>query len=246
MALRIGQLNFKARDAAALGRFWAAALDWEIFSERPGATAVGPAGFTWPDPVVVSLDFIAVTDPPAVADRVHLDLGTTSLAHQAALVERLESLGAVPADVGQRDVPWTVLADPEGNVFCVLEPREVYQDTGPIAAIVVDCASPRVLASFWQSATGWTVREVNDDYAGLRSPGGGPWLEFLRTSDPRVRNHIHLDLVPSPGQEAEVARLRTLGASDADVGQGDVPWRVLTDPEGNQFCVLGPHVLGPH
>jgi hypothetical protein len=52
--------------------------------------------------------------------RVHLDLATTSAAHQAELVTRLLELGATPADVGQGDVPWTVLADPEGNEFCVL------------------------------------------------------------------------------------------------------------------------------
>jgi hypothetical protein len=53
---------------------------------------------------------------------------------------------------------------------------------------------------------------------------------------------VHLDLVPYPGddQAAEVARLRTLGATLADVGQGDVPWIVLADPEGNEFCVLAP------
>nr|WP_319019178.1 VOC family protein [Microbispora sitophila] len=54
--------------------------------------------------------------------RVHLDLATTSAAHQAGLVARLKELGATPADVGQGDVPWIVLADPEGNEFCVLAP----------------------------------------------------------------------------------------------------------------------------
>ena len=62
--------------------------------------------------------------------RAHLDLATTSAAHHAELVERLLELGATPADVGQGDVPWTVLADPEGNVFCVLEPRDIYPEPG--------------------------------------------------------------------------------------------------------------------
>lgn len=53
-------------------------------------------------------------------NRVHVDLATTSAAHQAEVVARLKDLGATPADVGQGDVPWTVLADPEGNEFCVL------------------------------------------------------------------------------------------------------------------------------
>jgi hypothetical protein len=58
-----------------------------------------------------------------VKNRVHIDLATTSAAHQADLVARLQDLGATPADVGQGDVSWTVLADPEGNEFDVLTPR---------------------------------------------------------------------------------------------------------------------------
>jgi hypothetical protein len=245
MALRLVQANFKARDDAALGRFWAQALGWDAVSGAPGATSVAPAGFTWTDPgAPVCVDVIAVPDPETVRYRVHLDLATTSAAHQADLVARLRELGATPADVGQGDVPWTVLSDPEGNVFCVLEPREVYRDTGPIAAVVVDCADPQAMARFWGEATDWTVHEVTGDYARLRSAtGAGPYLEFLRTAgDSSGARRVHLDLVPCPGdgQAAEVARLQALGATPANVGQGDVPWIVLSDPEGNEFCVLAP------
>jgi Glyoxalase-like domain len=244
MALRLVQVNVKAGDDAALGRFWAEALGWGISSEGPGVTNVAPVGFVWTDPVAaVGVDVVSVPDPETVKYRLHLDLATTYAAHQGELVARLTELGATPADVGQGDVPWTVLADPEGNVFCVLEPRELYRDTGPIAAVVVDCADPRAMARFWGEAMDWTLQEVTDDHARLRSAKGvGPYLEFLR--GPGVRtwwNRIHLDLAPYPGddQAVEVARLRALGATDADVGQGDVPWTVLADPEGNEFCVLG-------
>ena len=86
---------------------------------------------------------------------------------------------------------------------------------------------------------------MTDDYAALRSAKGvGPYLEFLRTPDVKtVKNRVHLDLRPYPGddQAAEVARLRALGATDVNVGQGaDVSWTVLADPEGNEFCVLAP------
>jgi len=242
MALRLVQVNFKAWDDSALGRFWAQALGWGLSSEGPGVTNVEPAGFVWPDPAAVCIDVVAVPDPETVKYRVHLDLATTSAAHQDELVARLREFGATPADVGQGDVPWTVLADPEGNVFCVLEPREIYRDTGPIAAVVVDCADPRAMARFWNEATDWTLHEVTDDHARLRSAkGAGPYLEFLRK--PGVRtwwNRVHLDVAPysDDDQAAEVARLRTLGATDADAGQGDVPWKVMADPEGNEFCVL--------
>ncbi|MEV1145073.1 VOC family protein [Micromonospora sp. NPDC049799] len=243
MALRLVQVNFKARDDSALGRFWAEALGWGVSSEGPGVTNIEPEGFTYPDPAAVCVDVVIVPDPETVKYRVHLDLATTSAAHQAELVARLMDLGATPADVGQGDVPWTVLADPEGNVFCVLEPREIYRDTGPIAAVVVDCADPRAMARFWGEATDWTLHEVTDDHAVLRSAAGvGPYLEFLRTPVPAVWNRVHLDLRPYPGddQAAEVARLEALGATGADVGQGDVSWRCLADPEGNEFCVLAP------
>jgi predicted enzyme related to lactoylglutathione lyase len=244
MATRLVQIAMNARDNSAVGRFWAEALGWKVTGDEPGQTNVEPEGFAYPDPVAVCVDVLAVPEPKTVKNRVHIDLATTSAAHQEDLVAHLKELGATPADVGQGDVPWTVLADPEGNEFCVLEPRPVYLDTGPIAAVAVDCSDPRAMARFWGDAMDWTVHEVTDDHAALRSARGvGPYLEFLRTPDVKtVKNRIHLDLGPYPGddQEAEVARLQALGATAADVGQGDVPWTVLADPEGNEFCVLTP------
>jgi predicted enzyme related to lactoylglutathione lyase len=244
MATRLVQIAMNARDDAAVGRFWAQALGWTMSSEGPGVTNLEPAGFTYPDPAAICIDVIAVPDPKTVKNRVHVDLATTSTAQQAELIAGMRDLGATPADVGQGDVPWTVLADPEGNEFCVLEPRPIYRDTGPMAAVVVDCVDPRAMAQFWGEAMDWTVYTVTDDYASLRSAQGvGPYLEFIRSSDVKtVKNRVHLDLRAYPGddQATEVARLLTLGATPADVGQGDVPWTVLADPEGNEFCLLTP------
>jgi catechol 2,3-dioxygenase-like lactoylglutathione lyase family enzyme len=244
VTLQLPQVNFKAADDAALGRFWADALGWSLDSEAPGVTNLVPVGFSWPNPTAVCIDLVKVPDPETVRYRAHLDLATTSAAHQAELVAHLEGLGAKPADVGQGDVPWTVLTDPEGNMFRVLESRPMYQDTGPIAAVVVDCADPRAMARFWGEATGWTLHEVTDDHARLRAAEGvGPYLEFVRTPDEEiVWNRIHLDLLPHYGDDhaAQADRLRALGATDADVGQGDVPWKVMADPEGNEFCLLVP------
>ncbi|MGD9483566.1 VOC family protein [Streptomyces sp. TRM70308] len=243
MALRPAHVIIKALAPSAVGRFWAEALDWHAYS--PGVTTyVGPAGgLVWPHPVVVGLDVVPVPEAKTPEkNRVHLDLATRSEAHQAELVARLKALGATPADVGQGEVPWTVLADPEGNEFCVLEPRETGRESEPIAAVVVDCLDPRAMAHFWGEAMDWTVHEVTDEHAVLRSAKDvGPYFKFLRTSDAKVvPDRIHLDLLPYPGddKEAEVARLRGLGATDLDVGQGDVPWTCLTDPEGHEFCVL--------
>jgi Glyoxalase-like domain len=244
MATRLVQIAIDARDNSALGRFWAEALGWKVGGDEPDETNVEPEGFVYPDPIALCIDILPVPEPKTVKNRVHIDLATTSAAHQADLIARLRELGATRADVGQGDVPWTVLADPEGNEFCVLEPRTVYLDTGPIAAVAVDCSDPPAMARFWGEAMDWTLHEVTGDHAVLRSAKGvGPYLEFLRTPDVKtVKNRIHLDLRPYPrdDQAAEVARLRALGATPADVGQGDVPWTVLADPEGNEFCVLTP------
>ncbi|WAZ19197.1 VOC family protein [Streptomyces cinnabarinus] len=246
MALRPVMVNVKALDAPAIGRFWAEALGWTAYS--PGVTTyVGPSGgLVWPpDPAALGIDVVPVAAPKTTTkNRVHIDLATTSAAHQAELVARLRAHGATPAHIGQGTVPWTVLADPEGNEFCVLEPRDVYRDTGPIAAVVVDCADPRAMARFWGEALDWNVHEVTDDSAVLRSAKGvGPYLEFLRTPGAKtVPDRVHLDLLPYPGDDhaAEVSRLRALGATDLDLGQGDVPWTCLNDPEGHEFCVLAP------
>lgn len=85
--------------------------------------AVRPDGYRYLDPVALPLLFAGGPAAKTGQNRVHLDLPTRSAAHQAAEVKRLLGLGAEPADIGQRDVPWVVLADPEGSEFCVLTPR---------------------------------------------------------------------------------------------------------------------------
>ncbi|GAB2578192.1 VOC family protein [Kribbella endophytica] len=243
MATRLVQISVKAQDKSALGRFWAEALGWKV-TDEPDETNVEPKGLEYPDASAVYIDVLAVPAPKTVKNRVHLDLASTSVEHQAELVARLQGLGATPADIGQGDVPWTVLADPEGNEFCVLEPREIYRDTGPMAAVVVDCVDPRAMAQFWGEAMDWVVHEVTDDVASLRSARGvGPYLEFLRVDDAKSGlNRIHVDLRPYAGDDhaAEADRLRGLGATDLDIGQGDVGWTVFADPEGNEFCLLTP------
>ncbi|MEU4399849.1 VOC family protein [Micromonospora orduensis] len=244
MATRLVQINMKARDDSALGGFWAQVLGWEVSSEGPGVTNLEPEGFVYPDPIAVCIDLVAYPDDPkTVKNRVHVDLATTSAAHHAELLTRLRDLGATPADVGQGDVPWTVMADPEGNEFCVLDWRDAAHDTGPIASVVVDCADPRAMARFWGEATDWTVHKVTDDSAVLRSATNvGPYLQFLRTPDVKtVWNRVHLDVRPYPDDDpkAEAARLKSLGATVLDLG-ADVHWTVLADPEGNEFCLLSP------
>jgi predicted enzyme related to lactoylglutathione lyase len=244
VATRLVHLVVDAADPPGLARFWSAALGWEVGAEVSAVVAVWPNGYDYPDPGALPLVFAGAPAPETGKNRVHLDLASTSAAHQAAEVDRLLGLAAARADIGQGEVPWAVLADPEGNEFCVLDPRPVYAGTGPVAAVVADCADPVSLAGFWREAAGWIVHERGEAFASLRSPSGvGPYLELLRVPGAKtVKNRIHLDVMPYPGddQPAQVGRLRDHGARPADVGQGEVPWVVLADPEGNEFCVLTP------
>jgi hypothetical protein len=95
MATRLAQIAMNAHDDTVVGRFWAEALGWGIGSEEPGVTNLEPLGFAYPDPVAVVIDVIRVPEPKTVKNRVHVDLASTSAAHQADLVARLLGLGLI-------------------------------------------------------------------------------------------------------------------------------------------------------
>jgi hypothetical protein len=110
--------------------------------------------------------------------------------------------------------------------------------------IVIDCADPRRLADFWMRALDYQQAFATPQEIGIESSDDPddrlPALVFVRVPEPKqAKNRLHLDLNPSD-QDAEVQRLVALGARRADVGQADVSWVVLADPEGNEFCVLPP------
>jgi predicted enzyme related to lactoylglutathione lyase len=237
MSTRLTDVVIDAVDPLALARFWAELLDWRVSRvDLPEVDVTPPPD----DGSAFDLSFVQVAEPKTGKNRLHLDLSSAAPDQQVVLVERAVALGATRVDIGQRNVPWIVLADPEGNEFCVLEPRPEYADTGALAAIVVDAVSPDALAAFWSAATGWSLTRK----AALQAPNGrGAWLEFLHTDEPHDgKNRLHLDVAPAAADDhaTEVATLLSLGATRADIGQGAVSWVVLADPEGNEFCVLTP------
>ena len=115
MPSRFYQLSIDCHDPHAQARFWAAVLDQPILYETDDEVIVGADKDTYP-----GLVFAPVPEAKTIKNRLHIDLDPDDL---EAEVARLLALGARPADVGQGDVPWVVLADPEGNEFCVLQPH---------------------------------------------------------------------------------------------------------------------------
>lgn len=121
--------------------------------------------------------------------------------------------------------------------------------TAVMSEIVVDAADPLAQAGWWAEVLGWTVHS-DDEEPGLAwieppddqgATGAAMTVLFAQVPEAKtVKNRLHLDVRPADGtsQEAELARLLALGATPVDVGQGDVPWHVLADPEGNEFCLL--------
>ena len=103
----------------------------------------------------------------------------------------------------------------------------------------VDSRDPAALGRWWQEALGWVIVNDDPDEFEIRpAPDRLPGLLFVRVPEPKtVKNRLHLDFRPVD-QDMEVERMLGLGASRADVGQGDQSWVVLADPEGNEFCIL--------
>jgi hypothetical protein len=112
---RIAAIAIDALQPRVIAEFWCSALGWQVLGEDEGVISIGSADGSWP-----TIDVAPVLEKKAAKNRLHLDLradGTPT----AAELERLLELGARRADVGQAaDATWVVLADPEGNEFCLL------------------------------------------------------------------------------------------------------------------------------
>lgn len=111
-----------------------------------------------------------------------------------------------------------------------------------IAVIAIDARHPRVVADFWCDVLGWEVVDEDDSSVSI-APRDRSWptIDVIRVPENKtVKNRLHLDLrADGAGVAGELERLLALGARRTDVGQGpDATWIVLSDPEGNEFCLL--------
>jgi predicted enzyme related to lactoylglutathione lyase len=237
MACDLEALCFDANDPEQLAGFWAGVLDWEVAADPVDGVALLPR-----DDTGFRLRFLPTGVRKSGQNQMHFDLTSTSLADQAQTVARSLELGARHIDVGQGpEDRHVVLADPEGNEFCVIEPGNGFlAECGFVGALA--CDGSQEVGYFWSSALDWPLVWDQDQETAIRSPHGGPKITWGGPPlNPRTgKRRLHFDLAPRAGgdQESEVDRLVALGARRTDIGQGAVSWVVLVDPDGNEFCVL--------
>ncbi|QYJ03342.1 hypothetical protein KUV85_13525 [Nocardioides panacisoli] len=230
-------LGFDAVDPHRLGGFWEAALDCSRLTDEPD---IVESRLELGGDLYLDLCFPRVPQRRTEPLRLHLDLVGGD--RQQETVDALLALGARHLDIGQGDVPWVVLADPEDNPFCVMESRDAYVDTGPIAALPMDSADPDRDGELWAALSGWTPV---DGYApvSLRHPSRrGPLLEFCPEEGPKgpEKNRLHLDIRLERGDDPDEAEQLILahGGRRYDHDWGDLPWQVYADGSGNELCVL--------
>ncbi|ADB32592.1 Glyoxalase/bleomycin resistance protein/dioxygenase [Kribbella flavida DSM 17836] len=231
-------LCFFANDPPALGRFWSGVLGFELVHDDEDVVLVPN------DDTGFRIRFKATSEPKAGPNQMHFDLTSTSLEDQQQTVARALELGGRHHDVGQLpEEEHVVLADPEGNEFCVIEPGNNFlADCGFIGALAGD--GTQDLGYFWSKALDWPLVWDQDEETAIRSPHGGPKLTWggppLDVRQGRTR--LHFDLAPPADgdQQAQADRLAALGATRIDDAPCEPTGLAMADPDGNQFCVLIP------
>jgi catechol 2,3-dioxygenase-like lactoylglutathione lyase family enzyme len=206
-------------DLAVAADFWAPVLGLETQHRDAAVTCLRgdpPERTTWLN---------KVPEPKTVKNRVHLDLVRDS-------VHDLLAAGAVALHEPAEDRPWHVLADPQGNELCVFPPKP-----GEPTALVTDAQDATPLAGWWAGVLGAELSPAPDGtMRWLRDVDGLPYDVWKLVAVPEaktVKNRWHWDVV-CDDVDALVARGATVLRSPDD----DVDWDVLTDPEGNEFCVF--------
>jgi hypothetical protein len=232
MTCRLHALSFDANDPPRLARFWAGMLD----------------PYLPDDDTRFRIRFRPGRRPKAGPNPIHFDLTSTSLEDQRRTVARALELGARHIDVGQRpEEGHVVLADPEGNEFCVIEPGNAFlAGCGFIGAL--SCDGSPAAGYFWGAALGWPLVWDQDQETAIRSPRGGPKISWGGPPlTPKTgKDRLHFDLAPPPegDRQAEVDRLVSLGSTRIDAGRGDGGPVVMADPDGHEFWVLTPRQAG--
>jgi catechol 2,3-dioxygenase-like lactoylglutathione lyase family enzyme len=234
MSSRLFAIAFDAHQPERLAQFWAGVLGLERADDGDDGVALlsgNDAGYR--------LSFCPSPVRKTGQNRLHFDLASSSLEDQQETVARALGLGARHCDVGQGpDASHVVLADPEGNEFCVIAPGNNFlAGCGLIGALA--CDGSRTVGHFWSKALGWPLVWDQDEETAIQSPNGGTkitWGGPPLMPDPGKDLHFHL--VPDGDQQAEVERLLGLGAKRVGSARGGNGAVLLADPDGNEFRVL--------
>jgi predicted enzyme related to lactoylglutathione lyase len=237
MTSNLYAVTFDANDPQRLARFWGALLDWDATNDDDGVELVPTDGTAY------RVCFYPTERRKSGPNQMHFDLTSAFPEQQQQTVAKALELGATHIDIGQTpEEGHVVLADPEGNEFCVIPAGNNFlADTAFIGAI--NCDGSQEVGYFWSKALGWPLVWDQDEETAIQSPEGGSKMSWggPPVNPKNGKNRLHLDIYPADAdQQAEVERLTSLGAQRIDIGQGDVDWVVMADPDGNEFCVLQP------
>jgi hypothetical protein len=224
-------LTYDAHDPTRLANFWGGVLGRAVVDDVRGALLPG-------SDTSVGLRFAASRADKAGPNRVHVHLTSTTPAGQRDTVAAALALGAGHLDVGQLpEEGHVVLADPEGNEFCVIEPGNSFlADCGFLGELA--CDGTRQVGLFWAEALAWPVVWDQDQETAIQSPHGGTKIAWggPPVAPKRGRNRQRFELTLVDGELApEVDRLVALGATRLGGVEGGV--HELADPDGNEFCV---------
>jgi hypothetical protein len=239
VASRLVVLCFEAMDPVGLARFWAGVLRRDVVGDLWDGAALLPG-----DDTELGIRFLPTPEAKVGRNRMHFDMTSASLEDQQDIVARALELGGQHIDVGQLpEEEHVVLADPEGNEFCVIEPGNNFlAGCGSIGAL--SCDGSQEVGYFWNAALGWPLVWDQDQETAIQTPRGGTKIAW---GGPPVapqtgRNRLRFDLA-APGDadpSAEVERLTSLGGTRIDVARDEVGQVALADPDGNEFWVLPP------
>ncbi len=228
-AVRLAGVRLDAQDPVRVADYWAALLRGQVAVRADGARVVVPD-----DEGSVPLVVVRTDAAKTLQNRIHLDLATSSAGEREQLVARALALGGTTADVGQSpDEPHTVLADPEGNELCVIDPgNEFLAGTGTVGA--VNCDGTRAVGLFWSAALGWALVWDQDEETAIQSPRGGSKITWSGPPlMPRgARDRLRLEVSATAPLTTAIGELTALGARTVRVDEGEA---VLRDPDENEF-----------
>ncbi len=222
-------LTWDAQNPRELARFWTNLLDRRAVEVAGGTLVPG-------DDTQLGLRFVSSRTEKVGPNRMHLHLASISPAHQQRMVADALEFGARHLDVGQRpEEGHVVLADPDGNEFCVIEPGNAYlEGCGFLAELA--CDGTREVGLFWSAALNWPLVWDQDQQTAIQSPRGGTKIAWggPPVAPKKARNRQRFQLAPAEANsDVEVDRLVSLGA--VLLQHGETGTAVLADPDGNEF-----------